>query len=112
MQVFQLIEFIELITRTHFHTKNLQVLSTSDVSLRQLIKDEVFQSQSVVECWEDISQCISPKYESYSMELLEHVTDLWIKIRGHSFAKGFTDKFARKSKKGTRKSLQQQQQKK
>ena len=100
MQVFRLIESIELVCRCHLNVKNVRVL-TSDVNIRKLIMDDVLQSQPVLECWEVISQCIDAKYESYSMELLQHIIDLWIKIRGHSFAKDFTDKMAGKYKKGT-----------
>ena len=100
-------ESIELVSRRHLNVKNLQVLA-SDANIRKLIMDDVLQSESVLGFWETVSQCIPSKYEPYSIELLELVTDLWIKIRGHSFAKDFTTNFVRKYKKGTRKSLQQQ----
>ena len=56
--------------------------------------------------WETLAQSIPDTYEKYSIKLLTIITDLWITIRGHSFAKEWTMKFKRKYKKGTRKSLQ------
>ena len=86
--------------------KNVKVLA-SEANLCELILNDVLQSERVLSHWEIVSQCIPTKYQSYSMELLEHITDLWMKIRGHSFASEFTTKFIRKYKKGTRKSLKQ-----
>lgn len=88
--------------------KNIKELS-SEANLRKLILNDVLHSERVLSHWENVSQCIPSKYQSYSLELLEHIVDLWIKIRGHSFAKEFTTKFIRKYKKGTRKSLKQKQ---
>ena len=50
-------------------------------------------SDNIVASWERIADSIPPKYEKYSVELLKSVTDLWITIRGYTFAKGFTQKF-------------------
>ena len=32
-----------------------------------------------------LAHCIPTKYEAYSVELLQVITNLWITIRGHSF---------------------------
>ena len=45
------------------------------------------------------------KYEQYSVELLKAVVDLWVNIRGHSFARDFMMNFEAKFTKGTRKTL-------
>ena len=99
-------ESIELVTRRHLNLKNVQVLA-SDTNIRKLIMDGVLLSESVLACWETVAYHIPVKYEPYSMELLRHITDLWVTIRGHSFAKDFTTNFVRKYKKETRKMLQQ-----
>ena len=39
---------------------------------------------------------------NYSIELLKAVISLWVSIRGHAFAKGWTMQFERRYKKGTR----------
>ena len=99
-------ESIELVTRCHLHVKNLRMLA-SDANIHKLIINDVLQSESVLAGWETVSYHIPAKYESYKMELLENIATLWITIRGHSFAKEFSNKFVRKYKKGTRKTLQQ-----
>ena len=106
MQVYCLMESIELVTRQHLHLKNIQVLSSGS-NIQKLIMDDVLLSESVLACWEKVAYHIPVKYEPYSLELLRHITDLWIKIRGHSFTKDFTTKFVQRCSKGTRKGLKQ-----
>ena len=106
MQVYHLMESIELVTRQHLNLKNIQVLA-SGTNMCKLIMDDMLLSESVLSCWETVAYHIPAKYEPYSMELLRHITDLWVTIRGHSFAKDFTTNFVWKYKKGTRKMLQQ-----
>ena len=56
----------------------------------------MFDSVSVLIMSESIlSCCIPTKYEAYSVELLQVITDLWIMILGHSFPKDWTMKFVR-----------------
>ena len=86
MQVYQLMESIELVCRQHLDVENVHVLCTG-MNLRKLISDDVLKSELVLGCWEVVAQNISTKYERYSFELLQHITDVWITIRGHSFAK-------------------------
>ena len=43
--------------------------------------------EQVLSCWEAIASTIPTKYELYSIELLKLITELWITICGHSFAK-------------------------
>ena len=74
--------------------------------IRKRITEDVMKSLSILSNWETLAQSIPDTYEKYSIELLTIITDLWITIRGHSFAKEWTMKFQRKYKKGTRKSLQ------
>lgn len=95
-------ENIELISRRHL---NIETVSVESGNVRKVIVDEVLQSESVLSCWESVAHCIPTKYELYSLELLKCVTDLWITIRGHSFAKEVTSKSVKKNKKGTRKTL-------
>lgn len=99
-------ESIELVCRQHLDVESVHVLCTG-MNLRKLISDDVLQSELVLGCWEMVAHRIPTKYELYSFELLQHITDVWITIRGHSFAKEFTTKFATRNKKGTRRTLKQ-----
>jgi hypothetical protein len=56
-----------------------------------------------MERWERISKDIPQK-------LLAKVVELWVTIRGHSFAKDWNMKFERKYQKGTRKALKPEKQ--
>ena len=87
------------------NTSAISTAYTAGCDLRSLIKGEVFADREILDVWENIAQAIPRIYEKYSMELLRETTDLWITIRGHSFAKGFTMYFEGEYKKGTRKTL-------
>ena len=93
LQVYHLMESIELVARW----QNVQVL-TPGTNIRRLIVEDVIKSKSILSCREAITHCIPTKYEAYSVELLQVITDLWIMImiHGHSFAKDWTIKFVRK----------------
>lgn len=106
IQVFHLIEVIEMVVRKYFNVPIIQSY-LPDTDLRELILKEALDSQSVLSYWETIADIIPARYEEYSVELLRVVIELWITIRGHSFAKGWTMKFETKSKKGTRKALRE-----
>ena len=66
---------------------------------------ETMDSKPILEHWDVIARSIPPNYESYSLELLRAVVTLWITIRGHCFAEGWTMKFEKKYSKGVRKTL-------
>ena len=70
-----------------------------------MIRDEVLTSADILNHWECIAGAFPVKYEKYSLELLTVIVELWIKIRVHSFAKGWTLNFEQKFIKGTRKTL-------
>ena len=71
--------------------------------------DDVIKSEPILSCWEAIAHCISTEYKPYSIELPQVITNVWITIRRHSFARDLTMKFESKYKKGTRKTLKQKQ---
>ena len=75
LQVFHLMESIELVTKCHLHVKNLRMLA-SDANIHKLIINDVLQSESVLAGWETVSYHIPAKYESYKMELLENIEQL------------------------------------
>ena len=102
--VFHLIHSIEMVTRQHFNFSNIKTC-VPGTSISETIRDQVLNTRNIVTCWEQIANNIPSKYEKYSLELLGKITDLWITIRGHSFAKGWNAKFERKYKRGTRKTL-------
>ena len=51
---------------------------TPGTNIHRLIVEDVIKSESVLSCWEAIAHCIPTKYEAYSVELLQVITDLWI----------------------------------
>ncbi len=101
--MFLCIESIEMVVRKYLCTDTLQ--TTPDHSqICTKVQDEVLQSETVLLYWEEIvADSIPTKYELYSIELLKQISELWIRIRGHAFAKEWTMKFESKYKKGTRK---------
>lgn len=101
-------ESIELVIRRHLNTQSAQVL-TPGTNIRQLIMEDVLKSGPLLSRWEAIAHTIPDKYEPYSIELLQAITDLWVTVRGYSFAKDWTMKFVSKYKKGTRKTLKEKQ---
>ena len=101
-------ESIELVVRQHLNVQNIQV-SIPGTNIHRLIVEDVIKSESILSHWEALAHCIPTKYEPYSMELLQVITNLWITIRGYSFANDWTMKFVSKYKKGTRKTLKQKQ---
>ena len=107
-QVFRLIEAIEMVVRQHLNVPNIQSYQPHS-DLRVRILEEALESQSVLSYWETVADIIPARYEKYSLELLRVIIELWITIRGHSFAKDWTMKFEMKYKKGTRKALRELQ---
>ncbi len=100
--VFKLFESIEMVVRRHLNITTFD--HTADIN--SAIRDDVFRSKNIMELWEDIASVFPSMYEQYSVELFTRILNLWTSIRGHSFAKGWTMNFERKYKKGTRKTLQ------
>ena len=98
-------EEVELVVRCHLSAQSMQTYKQG-TNIHSGITDEAIRRNSVLCYWETIACSIPPTYEQYSIELLKAVISLWVSIRAHAFAKGWTMKFERKYKKGTRKSLQ------
>ena len=71
------------------------------------IAEDVLMDMNILDAWDGISVKILPKYESYSLELLQEVVKLWIRIRYHSFAKCYSMQQQQQDfiKHGTRKIL-------
>ena len=102
-----LLEEVELVVRRHLNVRSMQTYDEG-TNICLSITEEVLTTNSVLCCWETIAHSIPLSYEEYSIELLKAVVNLWITVRAHAFAKGWTMKFEKKYKKGTRKSLQPQ----
>lgn len=73
-----------------------------EVSIKQQAADSILSSTAVLEAWEDLAGNIPLKYEKYSLALLGSVVELWLNIRGHSFARGWTMNLESKYEKRTR----------
>lgn len=80
-----------------------------DKNIRKKVLNDALQNDGLLAIWDDLACSIPPEHEAHSVYLLRAVINLWITVRGHSFVKGWTDKFERKYKKGTRKALQPKQ---
>lgn len=94
-------ERIELITRQHLHVE----LLTPGKDLQASIEHDVMCDSKVLETWSEIAYIIPPKYEAYSLELLQSVCHFWTTIRGFSFTEGCNILFKKSYQHGTRKTL-------
>ena len=104
-EVYLLMVKIEYVFRWHFNKESISRYAIGR-NLRDVVCLEVLCSQPILSCWENIANCIAAKYSAYSLELLGAITNLWITVGGHAFAKGWMNKFQKKYKrKGTRKEL-------
>lgn len=92
-----LMEDIEMVTRKYLDTR---VKPSGDISAA--IIQDALQNRRVLNRWSSLADCDDLKWKA---ELLQEICKLWITIRSHAFAQGWTDKFGRASKKGTRKTL-------
>ena len=80
-------------------------------SLYKLVHDKAMKTDRILTGWEKIILCngIPSKFETYMVELLARIIELWVTIRGHSFTKVWNMKFEkRKYQEGTRKTIQRQ----
>ncbi len=105
-QVYKLIEDIEIVTQKHLNIPQMASYNPGD-DIRSSIITDVLKDEAILMNWEAIAQMPS-NYESCSIELFEAVVNLWVTIRGFSFAEGWTAHFKKNeksSKKGTRKAL-------
>ena len=101
--VFILFTEIELVCR-----KFLDVRTTPTEHIQSKIIDAALDSHDVLTYWQDLTEHkLSENCDVDSSELLRAIITLWSTIRIHSFAEGWTDKFQKSFKKGTRKTLQQ-----
>ena len=82
-------EEIEVIVRRHLSTQSMQTYNQG-TNIHLHITDEAMKTNSVLCCWETIAHSIPPAFELYSIALLKAVISLWVSIRGHAFAKGWT----------------------
>jgi hypothetical protein len=97
-----------MVVRQHLNIPAIQSYQPN-TNLREGILKEALGSPTLLSYWETIAHCIPSKYEKYSIELLKVIIELWIAIRGHSFAKDWTSRFDHESKrkKGTTKALRE-----
>ena len=105
LKVLELMEAVETVVRCHLNAQKMHTYKQGSDLLTEIVSATLTTS-SVLSSWERIAQTIPPTYEQYSIELLKNVISLWVTVRAHAFAKGWTMKFESKYQKGTRKSLQ------
>ena len=96
-------ERVEQITRSVLNVRRIK----PSVNLHSAVVEEVLDDPCVLEMWEANATVIPAKYETYSLELLKAVVELWATVRCFSFAAGcniLLQKAAAK-KQGTRRAL-------
>ena len=97
LQVQLLMEEIEMVTRKYLDTRTKP---SGDISAA--IVQDALQNARVLNKWSSVADFDDLEWRA---ELLQDICKLWITIRSHAFAQGWTDKFGKVSKKGTRKTL-------
>lgn len=103
MQMYSLMLQIEMVVRGYLNVK--KPIDKREIGLRDTVISDVLKRETVLLKWEGIANHIPSKYDSYSIELLKEVIKIWMNVRLHAFAKGWTMKFESKYQKGTCKSL-------
>lgn len=83
MYTFLLVENLEMVVHQQLNIPSVQAGSVP-TDLYKVTYENVITSSRIMESWEKIS---SRKYEEYSWKLLAKMTELWITVHGHSFAK-------------------------
>ena len=94
---------IEKATRRHLRADQLHSLQNTD--LYTVVTDDVLKDVALLDVWENISKPTSQRHNTYSIELLKIICQLWITVRGFSFAKGCNSLFHKTFERGTRKTL-------
>ena len=97
VQVFELIQMIEIITRSCL-LESAMSNSAHTIDISSKIRKATLESPFILQLWKLVSPCEPSK--DLSVSLLREIIDLWISIRGHSFARDWAMNFASKSKKG------------
>ena len=94
---YQCLHSIEIVCRT---VLTLGTESDKLTDIKQTITDKVVDDVDVRFYWD---LAIGMTSLSVSDELLHEIVDLYTTIRGHSFVKGFMEKYKQQNKKGTQK---------
>jgi hypothetical protein len=93
-------EEIETVTRQFLDTRKVPTMNITDA-----IQSEILTGQTLLHVWQTITESHQPLDHERSDQLLHEISELWISIRAHAFAQGWSEKFQRDFKKGTRKTL-------
>ena len=95
-----------MVLRKYFNFSSIR--ARPDLNLKEQTLDAILSDKAILQHWELLTGSVPHKFENYSVELLKAIAELWIHVRGHSFAQGWTMNFETKYKKGTRKALKPQ----
>ena len=93
--LFALIKRIEMICRLFLDTGS-QTTTTDSIIVK--IEQQSLQTKSITALWNDMVPSIPPAERA---DLLRLLVKLWMTIRVHSFAEGWTDKFQKSHKKNS-----------
>lgn len=72
---------------------------TQGTDNRSSVIEDALKAEPVLCYWEAIADGIPPAFDAYSVELLKALISLWVGIRAHVCAKGWTMKFQNYNKK-------------
>ena len=82
--------------------------SAHTIDVKSRIEKATLESAVVLDTWKRIAMNdseLSQQLEQLSLSVLREITNLWISVRGHSFARDWTMNFNSASKKALRKTL-------
>lgn len=73
-----------MVLRKYFNITS--VTAKRDLNLKKQTLDAILSNKAVLQHWESLTGNVPHKFEKYSVELLKAFAELWIHVRGHSFA--------------------------
>ena len=86
VHTYEVMELLECKVRQHLHSTTIQPNQQHQAA----IIADVVNDKILLERWEKVAWSIPPKYETYSLELLNEVAQLWTTIRCNSFTKCYS----------------------
>ena len=69
-----------------------------EANIRKKLLNDALQGDGLLSIWDGLAHSIPLDHDAQSVHSLKQVINLWITVKGHSFAKGWTDKFETKYK--------------
>lgn len=80
-----------------------RVTAQPTLSIQEAMQKSIMHDPSVTAHWNYVLGQVESLDDSESDELFSEIVDLWVKIRGHSFASGWVEQYQLATKQSTRK---------